>query len=189
MKNHEVENSPWQVPDECKELMDNDTMRFVYEEGEKWLKNLNSVSNKITERCYLIITMIASICPLVIGMLYKYDKYIFIAGSIYILAALIVVGWKLFLLIKPRIAHNIGDQPKDLININNLKSNNENSTALWIYEIERLQQKISYMQKNNSTRSRQYLWIIRTLFVLAGSFSLLLFIALATNEYFRYFFI
>lgn len=60
-------NRKWVIDNESWELLDKDTADFCFQEGEKLLRSISDIGDKITQRCYALISILISICPLLVG--------------------------------------------------------------------------------------------------------------------------
>lgn len=136
--------------------MDAESADFAFDQGEKYMRELQDVAKAITDRCYMILSVIVSVCPLLItaslttgnpGM--SAISYMFTAFC---------VGLSVFItgIVKPRGGFSIGRDPKSLLRPCDLEHHKETKSPIKLYELENLQNKIEFLEKENATRSGQF---------------------------------
>lgn len=177
----------WQIDDETWELLDKETAEFFFQEGEKFLINSNSIGDKINQRCYTLISVLISICPLLIGVIVAINDEMKCIASLIALFVFICIVAICFLakLLLPRFSKSIGREPHQLMNKEVLRfytDEKDRKRNVMILEIERLQHKIKFVTKSNEQRAVIFgivltVLIIAFLIICITSLSILVFLA------------
>lgn len=163
-------NRKWVIDNESWELLDKDTADFCFQEGEKLLSSISNIGDKITQRCYALISILISICPLLVGAVVFINSELRCAKSLLSLFVLICIAaiCMLFKLVLPRNVNIAGREPRDLVNrdvlifYNNSKDIKRN---ILILELERLQSKIDFIKKSNEQRTVNFEIILKVLLI------------------------
>lgn len=76
-----MEQEKW-LTDEMWNLVEGKPALFAFDQGEKYMNAICTVSEKITERCFTLLGIIVGICPFLIASIYtfKNDKFVFVAA-------------------------------------------------------------------------------------------------------------
>ena len=180
MSNPRVSWKP--TSDEWRKL-DKDSLKFIFEQSDKYVKHTFDVSNRITDRAYALILFLFPLLSLCIVTLVipttreKFDaillSWIFVAGA--------GISYCIYILLKvlfPRMFIPSGREPKTLIESNAIKNpklENETKTKfLYITEITNNQGIIDYNEKQNSDRIEKLQLSFRVIsFLLISSIVLL----------------
>lgn len=135
--------------------IDDKSADFAFEQGEKYMFELQETAKAIVNRSYLVLGVAITVCPLLITTsitanntelrLISYMFTVFCIGiSIY------VTG-----IIRSCRGFSLGRDPKSLLfscDWNHLKATKSN---IKLYELENLQNKIESLEKDNETKARQ----------------------------------
>lgn len=166
-----VEEQAWDISEEEWNLLDEDSSKFVFDQGEKYLKELCEVAKSTSNKCYTLMGLLFAICPLVTSMVLSFKQICF-----YIIASLfamfsIVICIMLYNVMKPFLGYSIGRKPKELININYLKryhlgKEKFNESLSYVkYELTNLQHKIDETEKINTLQCKRFSRILRLVFI------------------------
>lgn len=135
--------------------IDRESADFAFEQGEKYMFELQETAKAITNRSYLILGVAVTVCPILIttsittnNIALRFITYMFTAFCIGI--SIYVTG-----IIRPSRGFSIGRDPKSLLvscDWNHRKATNSN---IKMYELENLQNKIETLEKDNKIKARQ----------------------------------
>lgn len=157
--------------------MDKETSEFAFSQGEKYLTELKKVSDSITNRSYMLLGIIIAVCPFLITTILNFSNQFLIGVAYFFTSICIGVSIALIGLTKPWLGSSVGRDPKSLIRMEDLqhyRATKDNSSFVK-YELENLQNKIEKTDMQNKQRAQLYKIV---LFVIIGSFSLLLLLVL-----------
>lgn len=144
----------WLTDNLC-EIMDEETADFAFEQGEKYMYELQQTAKAIVDRSYLMLGVIITVCPLFITTSLAINNHTLSVIS-YILTAF-CIGLSIYLtgIVKPSRSFCLGRDPKGLLRIENLKHKKESRYPVKLYELENLQQKIEGLIKENEYKAKQ----------------------------------
>ncbi len=110
----ENDNKTWLTEDIwCN--MDPHTADFAYEQGEKYFKQLEEVAKAITNRCYWLLGLFSTICPLLIASYFVIeDEWIAFISFLFICLCL-VLSIYILKAILPQEGYLSGRPPKSML--------------------------------------------------------------------------
>lgn len=170
----ENENKTW-LTDELWENTDDETAAFAFEQGEKYMQQLEDTAKAITDRCYMVLGALLTICPLLITVSFSTDNSAI--NAICYMFTSCCIGLSIYIMgvVKPSSGASIGRPPQDFLKLPILKHKMETKRCIKIYELENLQHKIHKLETDNETRaSKQTIILYSSIALLSASLVLVL---------------
>ena len=143
------------LTDDLWNKMDEASTNFAFEQGEKYIQELQEVAKAISNRCYMMLGVIVTVCPFFIttsiathDISLKCISYMFTAFC---------VGLSIFItgIVKPCRGYSIGRDPKSLLRICDLEHREATESSIKLYELENLQHKIEQLERENTFHAKQ----------------------------------
>lgn len=149
------ENTKKWISNELWSKIDSESADFAFEQGEKYMRELQDVAKAIVNRSYLVIGVAVTICPILIttsittnNTALRFITYLFTAFCIGI--SIYVTG-----IIKPCRGFGLGRDPKSLLSSCDWNHRSATNSNIKMYELENLQSKIEALKKDNEEKARQ----------------------------------
>lgn len=151
------EETEWQIVEQEGNELDIDTLKFVLEQGEKKFDDIICISENMTSRCYVIITVLIVIIPFLITRIYnESDPVLFIAECI-------LIGWYVYItnitvkLIKPYESVGKGHDPECMLCTEMVEYDYGSDANRYRYfllsKIKELQRDINICRSSNKERA------------------------------------
>lgn len=156
----EKEGSDSWLTDEMWAYMDKEVADFVFEQGEKYMQQLEDTAKAITERCYMVLGALLAVCPLLITASFAVESeglnmicYFFTA---------LCIGFAVYIIgiVKPGTGASIGRPPKDFLRLCDLERRKKWDESIKLYELENLQHKIELLEADNEIRAKKQTWVL-----------------------------
>lgn len=159
-------NEEWYLTKEERKMISSVKVAgFILSEAEKRLSELNAVSNKITDRCYMLLSLISVIGPALIGVVLSTDSSQKEVMFILMALSMCIIVVKLLWLSKPYLYYPLGDSPANVVYKPDLESENPELSVM-LSAIEVLQNKIYKTNISNEKRAGDYLFVVKSTFAL-----------------------
>ena len=156
MKFYEKKEAPdnW-LTDEMWAYMDKEVADFVFEQGEKYMQQLEDTAKAITKRCYMVLGALLAVCLFLAIFPFTVDNerldvvcFLFIVFSVWLSLNIIEI-------VKSKIGASIGRPPKDFLRLCDLERREEWDESVKLYELENLQHKIETLEADNEIRAKE----------------------------------
>lgn len=156
MKFYEKKEAPdnW-LTDEMWAYMDKEVADFVFEQGEKYMQQLEDTAKAITKRCYMVLGALLAVCLFLAIFSFTVDNerldavcFLFIVFSVWLSLNIIEI-------VKSKIGASIGRPPKDFLRLCDLERREEWDESVKLYELENLQHKIETLEADNEIRAKE----------------------------------
>lgn len=174
MKEDNKEYGDWLTTDMwCR--MDPRTTDFAFEQGEKYLSQLEETAKAITNRCYWILGLFSAICPLLIAAFFTIEN-IYLAFVCFVFIGLCLILSVLVLkIVLPKEGYLLGRDPNGMLSQCNWDDEAEDGSAIKYYELINLQAKIEEQKEENKRMANRFSLV---LWIFFGSLFLFLILAL-----------
>lgn len=133
--------------------MDKEAADFVFEQGEKYMQQLEDTAKAITERCYMVLGALLAVCLFLAIFSFTVDnerldavRFLFIVFSVWLSVNIIEI-------VKPKTGASIGRPPKDFLRLCDLERRKKWDESIKLYELENLQHKIERLEADNEIRA------------------------------------
>lgn len=148
------ESELW-LTDELWDSIDDESANFAFEQGEKYMLELQEVAKSITNRSYMMLSVVVAVCPLLITTSITTNNLVL--STISYLFTAFCVGLSIFItgLVKPRGGFSIGRDPKSLLRLCDMQHHKQTNSCIKLYELENLQNKIEMLEQDNNIRAKQ----------------------------------
>ena len=155
--------------------MDPKTADFAFEQGEKHFSHLEEIAKAITNRCYWVLGLFSTICPLLIAAYFTIENaYVSLICFVFI-GLCLILSLRILKVILPQEGYLLGRDPKSLLLQCDWSNEAEDGSAIKYYELINLQAKIEDQKKENERMANQFSNVLR---VFVGSLFLFLILAL-----------
>ena len=148
------ESEKW-INNELWSKIDKEAANFAFEQGEKYLFELQEVAKSIVNRAYLVLGVAVTVCPLLIttsitvsNEILRFVIYVFMVFCVGI--SIYVTG-----IIKPDRGCCLGRDPKSLLYSCPWEHRKATKSNIKMYELENLQKKIEALKGDNEYKARQ----------------------------------
>lgn len=135
--------------------IDNESANFAFEQGEKYMFELQETAKAIVNRAYLVLGVAIAICPLLIttsittgNVTLRLVTYLFTSFCIGI--SIYVTG-----IIRSCRGFSLGRDPRSLLISCDWVHRKATGSNIKLYELENLQNKIENLEKDNEIKARQ----------------------------------
>jgi len=143
-------------------LIDENQAKFIFEQGEKHLKDQIDTSQQIATKTTTLLTVVAGLLIGLVG--FALTRWAAVALDALILAAFAGSIYLLFIVrvllknLKPHIYNSVGVHPRDLFDdrVFNDRNKDYRLKAIYVNEIIECQKKIDINNETNKTRWRRF---------------------------------
>lgn len=169
--NETVQNGPWEVPGSLYESISTEMAVYYYQQSEKRMAEVISVSNKIHERSYTLLGLLLVILPIIVALSFKSDLLVVRLVSLLMVLLYAGISIGLFNIMRPKNTKTITSDPRYSINEkvhDYIKKKNKVTSVglkeITLYEVEKNQKCITSMHEQNEKLASKYDLLLRSVY-------------------------
>lgn len=149
------ENSKKWINNELWKKIDEKSADFAFEQGEKYMYELQENAKAIVNRAYLVIGVAVTVCPLLITVSITTDNEIL--RFVVYMFTVFCIGISIYAtgIIKPGRGFCLGRDPKSLLLSCPWDHRKATNSNIKMYELENLQNKIDALKRDNEIKAKQ----------------------------------